>query len=135
MSQQTSVRIEGFQHLNIRTADVERARDFYVRALGLRVGDRPPFTSFGYWLYLGDQPVVHLVQCGPGESIEPGSGRLDHVAFRGVDLDGMRQTLHAAGVPFREAVVPRDQTVQIFLHDPDGLMLELTFERLPDAVR
>ena len=127
--------IDQLQHVNIRCADVERTKDFYVQILGLRVGERPPFQSTGYWLYLGDQPVVHLVQCGPGESIEPGSGRLDHVAFRGVDLDGMRQTLHAAGVPFREAVVPRDQTVQIFLHDPDGLMLELTFERLPDAVR
>ena len=119
--------IDAFQHINIRAADVERTRDFYVRALGLRVGDRPPFASTGYWLYLGDQPVVHLVQRAPGEAANPGSGNLDHVAFRGVDLDGTRQILRAAGIPFREAVVPRDETVQIFLHDPDGLKLELNF--------
>jgi catechol 2,3-dioxygenase-like lactoylglutathione lyase family enzyme len=120
--------IDGFQHVNIRTADAERARDFYVRALGLRVGDRPPFASTGYWLYLGDVPVVHLVQLAPDDTREPGSGRLDHVAFHGVDLEGTRHTLAAAGIPFREAVVPRDRTVQIFIRDPDGLKLEINFE-------
>ena len=67
--------IDRFQHVNIRTTDVERARDFYVRALGLRVGDRPPFASAGYWLYLGDVPVVHLVQLAPDDAREPGSGQ------------------------------------------------------------
>ena len=117
-----------FQHINIRTADVERARDFYVHALGLRVGDRPPFTSVGYWLYLGDVPVVHLVHVAPGDMREPGTGRLDHVAFQGIDIVTTRQTLTAAGIPFREAIVPRDQTVQIFIHDPDGLKIEINFD-------
>jgi catechol 2,3-dioxygenase-like lactoylglutathione lyase family enzyme len=117
-----------FQHINIRTPDVERARDFYVHALGLRVGDRPPFTSIGYWLYLGDVPVVHLVQVAPHDTREPGAGRLDHVAFQGIDIEATRQTLTAAGIPFREAIVPRDQTVQIFIHDPDGLKIEINFD-------
>ena len=120
--------IDGFQHVNIRTTDAERARDFYVRALGLRVGDRPPFASSGYWLYLGDVPVVHLVQLAPGDTREAGSGRVDHVAFHGVDIDATRQTLTAAGITFRETVVPRDGTAQIFIHDPDGVKIELNFE-------
>ena len=120
--------IDSFQHVNIRAADLELARDFYVRALGLRVGDRPPFASVGYWLYLGDRPVVHLVQRGPDETGGPGGGRLDHVAFHGVDLEGTRRALRAADIPFREAVVPRDNTVQIFVFDPDGLKIELNFE-------
>ncbi|MGH9140676.1 MAG: VOC family protein, partial [Vicinamibacterales bacterium] len=57
--------IDGFQHLNIRTTDLEQARDFYVCALGLRVGERPPFASAGYWLYLDGAPIVHLVQATP----------------------------------------------------------------------
>ncbi len=120
--------IDGFQHFNIRTSDLEQARAFYVRALGLRVGDRPPFASAGYWLYLGGAPVVHLVQATSEEFREPGSGRLDHVAFRGVDLNGTRRTLQASGIVFRETVVLRDATVQIFIHDPDGLKIELNFE-------
>jgi catechol 2,3-dioxygenase-like lactoylglutathione lyase family enzyme len=121
--------IDGFQHVNIRTTDLERARDFYVRALGLRVGDRPPFASIGYWLYLGSQPVVHLVQLAAGDTREAGSGRVDHVAFHGVDLDGTRGALTTAGIPFREVVVPRNDTVQIFIHDPDGVKIEINFER------
>ena len=50
------------------------------------------------------------------------------MAFHAVDLEGTRQNLTAAGIPFREAVVPRDHTVQIFIHDPDGLTIELNFE-------
>lgn len=119
--------IERFEHVNIRSADVERAREFYVAALGLRVGDRPPFASVGYWLYLGEHPLVHLVQRAPGEPSAPGSGNIDHIAFRGADLDATRQTLRAASVEFREAVVPRDGTTQIFLYDPDGVKLELNF--------
>jgi glyoxylase I family protein len=120
--------IDAFQHVNIRTTDLERARDFYVHALGLRVGDRPPFTSAGYWLYLNATPIVHLVLRSAGEAHATGSGNVDHVAFHGVDLDSTRATLTAAGVPFRETVVPRDNTVQIFIHDPDGLKIEINFE-------
>jgi len=120
--------IDAFQHINIRSADVERTRDFYERVLGLRAGDRPPFASTGYWMYLGDHPVVHLVQRGSGETADRGSGNLDHVAFRGTNLDATRQALRAANIPFREAVVPRDNTVQLFVHDPDGIKLELNFE-------
>jgi len=36
--------------------------------------------------------------------------------------------LTAAGIAFREAVVPRDNSLQIFIHDPDGLKIELNFE-------
>jgi len=120
--------IDRFQHINIRTPDIDRARDFYVRALGLRAGDRPPFASVGYWLYLGDEPIVHLSQLAADDTREPGSGRLDHVAFRGVDLERTREALRTAGIPFRETVVPRDQTMQIFIHDPDGVKNEINFE-------
>jgi catechol 2,3-dioxygenase-like lactoylglutathione lyase family enzyme len=118
--------IDAFQHINIRSADVEAAREFYVRILGLRVGDRPPFASTGYWLYLGDDPLVHLVQRPAGET-GSGSGAMDHLAFRGVDLDSTRRMLTAAAIPFREAVIPRDGNRQIFIHDPDGVQIELNF--------
>jgi len=118
--------VTGFQHVNTRSADVERTKDFYVR-LGLRVGDRPPFASRGYWMYLGEQPVLHLVQRKDGEAHQEGSGNLDHLAFQAVDLEGMRRLLSDAGFAFRETVVPRDNTVQIFVRDPDGIQVELNF--------
>ena len=118
--------VTAFQHVNTRSADVERTKDFYLR-LGLRVGDRPPFASRGYWMYLGNHPVLHLVQRKDGEAHHDGSGNVDHVAFQAVDLEGTRWALTEAGLAFRETVVPRDNTVQIFVRDPDGIQVELNF--------
>jgi catechol 2,3-dioxygenase-like lactoylglutathione lyase family enzyme len=120
--------VDALQHINIHTADAEQSRDFYVRVIGLRVGDRPPLTSAGYWLYVRDQPVIHLIQIGAEERPQTGSGAIDHVAFRGIDIDKTRQALATAGVPYREVVVPRDKTVQLFVHDPNGVRIELNFD-------
>ena len=121
--------VAGFQHVNTRSADVERTRDFYVRVLGFRVGDRPPFASRGYWLYVGDQPVLHLVQRPAGEAHHDGGGNLDHIGFHAVDLEATRAALTAEGLPFRETLVPRDNSIQIFVRDPDGIQVELNFPR------
>ena len=120
--------VDVLQHINIHAADAERSKDFYVRVLGLRVGPRPPVASVGYWLYLGAQPVVHLVQRTTDVASARGSGAIDHVAFHGTDLDSTRGVLQAEGVSFREAVIPRDLSVQLFFHDPDGVKIELNFD-------
>ena len=115
------------QHINIRCVNAEAARDFYVELLGLRVGPRPPFLSRGYWLYAGDDPIVHLVQKEPAGSRQPLAGALNHIAFEGTGLEATRDRLRAHNISFREETVPRDGTVQIFLTDPDGVPLELNF--------
>ena len=119
--------VRQLQHINIRCANAQASRDFYVM-LGLTDGPRPPFASRGYWLYAGDTPIVHLVQKPEGEArAAPSTGELDHIALEGVDLKGMKEILNARGYPFREAVVPRDNVTQLFVADPDGIMLELNF--------
>jgi catechol 2,3-dioxygenase-like lactoylglutathione lyase family enzyme len=120
------VPLRAFQHVNTRSADVERTRAFY-ELLGLRAGDRPPFESRGYWMYLGDVPVLHLVQRPDGQAHHDGSGNVDHIAFEADDLMATRLALTEAGLPFRQAMVPRDGTVQIFVKDPDGVTVELNF--------
>lgn len=119
--------VRTLQHINIRCIDADAACDFYVALLGLRAGPRPPFRSHGHWLYLDDIPVVHLVQREPGETIALGTGPLNHIAFEADDLDGTRRLLRQRGTAFREAVVPRDGTIQLFLSDLDGVPLELNF--------
>lgn len=120
--------VDALQHINIRVADANRTRDFYVRVLGLRVGDRPPFESTGYWLYLGAQPVIHLVQKLPHEPASVrNTGAIDHVAFRGVDIEATRQALAREGIAFEEKIVPRDHSVQLFVLDPNGIRIELNF--------
>ena len=120
--------VDVLQHINIHAADVERSKDFYVRILGLRVGPRPPVESVGYWLYLGAQPVIHLVQIQADGPLAQGKSAIDHVAFHGTDLVSTRGVLHAEGVSFREAVIPHDRSIQLFFHDPDGVKIELNFD-------
>jgi catechol 2,3-dioxygenase-like lactoylglutathione lyase family enzyme len=124
--------IRKLQHINIRCADAEKSKQFYADLLGLKIGPRPPFASRGYWLYADEDPVVHLVEKRPGEKrLGPGTGDLDHVAFEGLDLAATRKTLQAGHYDFRETLVPRDNVTQLFVSDPDGIMLELNFA--PDA--
>ena len=120
--------VDVLQHINLRTADVERSKEFYVTVLGLRIGPRPPIASVGYWLYLGELPVAHLVQRAPNVPSTVASGAIDHIAFHGIDFVSTRNRLREAGIGFREAAVPRDGTLQLFVHDPDGVKIELNFD-------
>lgn len=120
--------VDALQHINLRSADIDRSRDFYVEVIGLAVGPRPPVASAGYWLYLGLVPVIHLVQRPEGAPPRTGSGVVDHVAFHGVDFEGTRGRFSARGLAFDEAVIPRDGTRQLFVYDPDGIKIELNFD-------
>ena len=128
--------VDMLEHFTVRCISLERTRDFYSEIVGLRVGPRPAFDFAGYWLYLGDQPVVHLVleserddgrEPRPASSEPPETGALDHIAFRGQDLAGTRALLRAGKIAFKERPVPGKPLHQIFVHDPDGVMIELNF--------
>jgi catechol 2,3-dioxygenase-like lactoylglutathione lyase family enzyme len=118
------------EHYTIRCGDLERTRDFYAGVLGLTVGPRPNFDFAGYWLYCGETPVVHLVASegavGTPDDRET-TGRLDHIAFRSEDFDTMVAALRAQGIAFRQNEVRDFNLRQLFLHDPDGILVELNF--------
>ena len=109
------------EHVNTRSADVEKTREFYEQLLGLQAGPRPAFASKGYWMYLGDQPLLHLVQRPAGEPAKPDSGNVDHLAFHGTGREELKAALVSSGVAFRET------ETQVFIHDPDGLKIEINF--------
>jgi catechol 2,3-dioxygenase-like lactoylglutathione lyase family enzyme len=121
-------------HVTTQCRDVDKTKDFYVNIVGLTVGDRPPLNFDGYWLYLGDQPVVHLLGwraneklINDGPSVPADTGRFDHVAFNCVDLKGMRKALAEYGVNYEERVLPRMNMTQLFYKDPDGVTVECNF--------
>ncbi len=118
--------IERLDHVNIAARDIGATRDFYVDVIGLKVGDRPPFTFPGYWLYDDRVAVIHLTG-SDGGSTERGSGAIDHIAFRAAGLTAMRARLEAAGTASSELLIPRTGELQIFLRDPDGIAIELTY--------
>lgn len=124
------------QHYTIEPSDLEATKTFYCDVLGLESGDRPPLGFPGYWLYSGGVATVHLlgerkpregiVVRGTGRKFED-TGRFDHIAFAATDLEGVRKRLQSRNVKFREQIVPRTGAAQIFLHDPDGVGVELNF--------
>jgi catechol 2,3-dioxygenase-like lactoylglutathione lyase family enzyme len=126
--------LDGLNHYTIRPVDLERTKTFYSAVLGLPVGYRPPLAFPGYWLYCGDIPTVHLI--GPRaeeENLPPRqtgvTGLLDHIAFSATGLSAIRARLAHHDVPYSERVIPRDGQIQLFMHDPDGIMVELNFSK------
>ncbi|HEY5070623.1 MAG TPA: VOC family protein [Caulobacteraceae bacterium] len=113
-------------HVTVNCVDLDRSRAFYSQALGLSEGHRPPFDFPGAWFYLGDRPVVHLVGAPPSDrSLAPGA--FDHLAFEAGDFEGTLSRLRGLGLTPAEAAVPGARLRQIFVHDPDGVKIELNF--------
>ena len=105
-------------HTSIRVDDLQRARDFYERLLGLSAVERPELGIPGRWYGLG-AGQLHLIECGEtGPGIDP---RGPHFAIEVADLDAARRELAAAGL---EVLDPGGR--QLWVRDPDGYTIELT---------
>jgi catechol 2,3-dioxygenase-like lactoylglutathione lyase family enzyme len=132
-------------HYSIRTVDLAACERFYCGLLGLQVGPRPPFPFPGLWLYQGDTSVwahaaVHIIgidrndpeglkaYLGDREEVSlQGSGAVDHVAFFATGLPEMLARLQAQNIALRQRTVPELRLHQIFLDDPNGVVVELNF--------
>jgi catechol 2,3-dioxygenase-like lactoylglutathione lyase family enzyme len=126
------------EHFLVLTDDIEATKNFYCDALGMHVGFRPELDFAGYWVYLGDVPVVHIADHAsyvdwtrevgiPISSGPPGTGALDHVAFNAEGFDEMAGGLRARGIELSHNVLADIKLKQIFLKDPNGLSIELNF--------
>ena len=113
-------------HISIRTNDLEGVKDILVRLLELEVGDRPPFSFPGYWLWGEGHPVVHLI----GDEGEPdrNTGALDHVAFRGTDYDGLVGRLKEGSIEYEDSVLPGSGVRQVFFRIHHNIMIEVAFD-------
>jgi catechol 2,3-dioxygenase-like lactoylglutathione lyase family enzyme len=132
-------------HFSIRTLDLPACERFYCGLLGLQVGPRPPFPFPGLWLYQGDTSVwanaaVHIIGIDRNnpeglkqylgdrdESRLQGTGTVDHLAFFATGLAATLARLHQHGVALRERTVPLLGLHQVFLDDPNGVVIELNF--------
>jgi len=128
--------VEMLEHYTVRCASLERTRDFYRDVLGLEEGARPNFPFKGHWMYLGGVPIVHLVDAAESAARDGAhhgvdTAAFDHIAFRGIDIEATRATLRAHNLTFREAGVPGGRLQQIFVPDPDGVLIELNFRNTP----
>lgn len=123
----------GIHHFTIRCCNTElnRVRDFYCDVLGMREGPRPNFEFPGHWLYVGDVALLHLAAILPDQPSRIAEGCMsgfDHVSLAGAKLGAVRKLLADRGIPFEELPVPGWPLWQIFLRDPVGSKIELTFD-------
>lgn len=119
--------LTAFDHVNIRTANLDAMVAWYGDILGLTPGKRPDFRFPGAWLYLGDRAVVHLVSVADAPQAA-GNVTLEHFAFAATDLPAFRAKLDARGIAHTLDPVPGIPVVQVNLHDPDGNHIHIDFD-------
>ncbi len=112
-------------HVNIRTADLERLARFYRDSLGLEEGDRPGFSFGGAWLYCGDKAAVHLTEVA--DQPRTGEPRIEHFAFRAAGLAAFLERLRRQDVAYSVRLVPGIGNKQVHIFDPDGNHIEIQF--------
>ena len=108
---------------------VLQLRDFYCEVVGLTEGFRPAFERFGFWLYINDKDVVHLITPKEGDGRTLKKSSFDHVAFKTSDYISVLQKLKLLHIPFEEKLIPGMTAHQIFLRDPAGNRVELNFDK------
>jgi catechol 2,3-dioxygenase-like lactoylglutathione lyase family enzyme len=123
-------------HGGLLVADADRARAFYVDALGLAEVPRPSNFDFpGFWVAVGDQQlhVIGEEEAGRARAVHTGwradelaRGYATHLALEVDDFDGYLDALRARGVEI--AGGPRDRgdgVKQAYVTDPDGHVVEI----------
>jgi catechol 2,3-dioxygenase-like lactoylglutathione lyase family enzyme len=127
--------IHGLFHIAIKTADLAATRRFYIDVIGLREVARPDFGYPGAWLACpqpGGDAIVHVYAGGPamGDSgqFKPGTAAIDHLSLSCSGFHAYRQRFAQHSMVWREFLVPSTSLWQLFVYDPSGLQLELTFE-------
>jgi catechol 2,3-dioxygenase-like lactoylglutathione lyase family enzyme len=123
--------LHGLEHLLVLTDDLEATRAFYCDVLGFDAGERPPLPFPGYWLYLGGSACVHVADRARYEAhaetlgLRRVSGQIDHLAFAAGDHEALAARLEARGIEVVSNDVPAAGIRQLFLHDPNGVRIEL----------
>jgi catechol 2,3-dioxygenase-like lactoylglutathione lyase family enzyme len=135
--------ITGLLHVAIKTRDLDVTVAFYEQVIGLRRVHRPDFGFPGAWLGVPTpvgEAIIHLYGGGPALAADGGvvpqnTGAIDHLSITAIGWNGFRERLAKFGLPWREFVIPNTTYWQIFVFDPNGVQLELTFdsgaERIP----
>lgn len=123
--------ITGLSHGSFPVRDIEVAKKFYGQVLGLKEAPRPDFNFPGAWYQVGDRQL-HLIQNDRlPERVDDGKKPYPmntHIALDVADVSAAKAALDEAGLTYRESAGPGPMW-QLFVHDPDGNIIELLGQR------
>ncbi|WP_404711053.1 VOC family protein [Sphingomonas sp. MMS24-J13] len=122
-------------HVNIQTVKLAETVRFYSDVLDLDAGDPPPPLDprLVQWMFgAGGDAIFHLTSpgsmAGIGDiHIGEDTGAVHHVALDCQDHDAMVAKLERLGLAHRRNHVKAIDLKQIFVHDPNGVLLELNY--------
>ncbi len=124
----------GLEHVNIVAADIGATCAFYERLLDMEARPIPVMPdSPGRWIYdRNDQPIIHVQvhnpeRHGPLDEARASTGAIDHVALACDDFEGMKARCEEMGLEYRATELPGANFRQLFVSDPDNVLLELNF--------
>ena len=127
--------VNGLFHIAMKTASLERSLTFFKGVLGLKEVARPDFGYPGAWLAcpgLSGGAIVHLYAGGPALGtdglVQTGSAAIDHISLACSGFHAFRACFADHNLPWREFLVPGTTLWQLFVYDPSGVQMELTFE-------
>lgn len=129
------MQVKGLDHVNIIAADLDETARFYEGLLGLRAGTPPsaPAGFAGRWLFdVADRPIIHVMayneeRHGKGERRHMPTGSIDHIALACQDFSGTLRRCEELDVAHRVNDRRFGNLRQIFVTDPNNVLLELNF--------
>jgi len=129
------VRVESLDHVNIITPDLDGSVRFYTELFGLEPRDGPPPLTHenARWMYdEAGRAIVHIntLECPRAYEREVRSGptgALHHVALRCSGYEEVRARLRGRGIGHQLNEVAAAGLKQIFVLDPNQVLLELNF--------
>jgi len=113
-----ALRVKGLQHLNLRVADLARARAFY-EALGFEVAFAKGDTV---WLAAGGDLL------GLSEGAPPREPSFEHFGFivdERAEVDRWAAQLRAHGIGPEKGPYDRSDGRSLYFRDPDGHLVEI----------
>ena len=130
-----TLRVNQLDHVNVQTTRLAETVRFYADVLDLRVGDPPPPLDPGLvqWMFDAEnRAIFHLTT--PGSMVNMAqinaaddTGAVHHVALDCSGYHEMIDRLDGKGVHHHENHVTAIDLRQIFVKDPNGVLLELNY--------
>jgi len=126
------INVQNFDHVTYVVSDLAATENFYINVLGLKKTTRPAFDFKGDW-YEIKNILLHVILAnddsglpGPGDRNVKRKSRGQHLAFNVDDFAGSLDLLEQHGISIADGPKERpDGASQVYIHDPDGHLIEL----------